>query len=262
MRPTALSLTAHGLLSAAALFVGACIAPTVGVAEQRSQLVAPTEVVLYVHSDLKSTAFVQPLVCALQRALVAPVSTQTLKLPLGSELLATPTQLDVGKVAQRFIGATATDGRPSSFKYFLVPFDLKANPWHYVFATSFGNETTPYHVGVVSTARLDVGDPRRQHQKGAEVTAMRVYKLVLKSIARVAGLRSPDACVLAFPRSLEELDQKPSEFCPSDRAALVAAGILKEKEGQEGEDCIAISERMSPRHKQFASLRLQRRKAD
>jgi predicted Zn-dependent protease len=197
--------------------------------------------VLYIHSDLKSTDFVQPLVCALQRVLIAPVSTQTLKLPLGSELLATSTQFDVGRVADRFIRATATDGTPPSFKYLLLSFDLKADPWRYVFATSFGNETTSYHVGVVSTARLSVGDPNPQSHRGAETTAMRAYKLILKSIARVAGLHSPDACVLAFPRSLEELDQKSSEFCPSDRAALVVAGILKSTESAEGKDCMGIS---------------------
>jgi predicted Zn-dependent protease len=171
-------------------------------------LVAPAEVVLYIHSDLKSTDFVQPLVCALQRVLTAPVSVQTLDIPLGPELLATKTQFDVRKVADRFVQATARSGNQPSFKYLLVPFDLKDASLRYVFATSFGNETTPFHVGVVSTARLDPGNPVQQHREGQAITATRAYKLILKSIARMAGLRSPDACVLAFPRSLEELDQK------------------------------------------------------
>jgi predicted Zn-dependent protease len=224
------------LFAAAWLFAGAFPAPA-------QQLVAPAEVVLYIQSDLKSTDFVQPLVCALQRVLAAPVSTQILDLPLRPELRATPTQFDVGKVADLFIRTTAADGGSSSFKYLLIPFDLKAEPWRYVFSTSFGNEKTPYHVGVLSTARLDIGDPRRQHHQGSEITALRAYKLILKSIARVAGLGSPEACILAFPRSLEDLDRKSSEFCPDDRAALVAAGILKSKVGQEGTDCVAVSQR-------------------
>jgi hypothetical protein len=76
---------------------------------------------------------------------------------------------------------------------------------------------------------------------------MRAYKLILKSIARLAGLTSPDACVLAFPRSLEKLDRKSSDFCPDDRAALIAAGILKSRErqdGLEGTDCVVISQRV------------------
>jgi len=235
----------HRLLFAVAwLLAGASIAPAQEpLRKESSGLVLPAEVVLYIHSDLKSTDFVQPLVCALQRVLTAPVSTQILDLPLGPELLATPTQFDVGKVADRFIRTTAANADPQSFKYLLVPFDLKADPWRFVFSTSFGNEKTPYHIGVVSTARLDVSDPRRQHHQGSEITAMRAYKLILKSIARVAGLRSPDACILAFPRNLEELDRKSFEFCPHDRAALVNAGILKSKEGQEATDCVAISQR-------------------
>jgi predicted Zn-dependent protease len=231
------------LLAGALLVFGNSVAP----AQEKlrfgsGRLVAPAEVVLYIHSDLKSTDFVRPLVCALQRVLAAPVSTRDLNLPLGPELRATPTQFDVAKVADRFIRTTASDGTPPSFKYLLVPFDLKAETLRYVFATSFGNETTSHHVGIVSTARLDISDPRQWHHQGFEITAQRAYKLLLKSIARVAGLHSPDACVLAFPRSLEDLDLKSSEFCASDRAALVAGGILKEKENSQGDDCIAIAQ--------------------
>ncbi len=213
------------------------------VGKTASGLVAPAEVVIYIHSDLKSTDFVQPLVCALQRVLTAPVSVQTLDIPLGPELLATKTQFDVRKVADRFIQATARSGNQPSFKYLLIPFDLKDDPWRYVFSSSFGSEAVPFHVGVVSTARLDPGNPRRQHREGHEVTATRAYKLILKSVARLAGLRSPDACVLSFPRSLEELDQKSSEFCAKDRAALLGAGILKDKEERRGTDCDAIAQR-------------------
>jgi predicted Zn-dependent protease len=235
--PEHLNHRLHGLLFGAAWFLASASAALA------QKLAAPAEVGLYIQSDLKSTDFVQPLVCALQRVLTAPVSTQTLNLRLGPELRATPTQFDVGKVADLFIRTTAADGSNPSFKYLLIPYDLKAEPWRYVFSTSFGNETTPYHVGVVSTARLDVDNPRQQHHQGSEITATRVYKLILKSIARVAGLRSPEACILAFPRSLEDLDRKSSEFCPDDRAALVKAGILNSGDGREGTGCIAISQR-------------------
>jgi len=231
------------LLSVACLLAGAFTASAEEpVHTAAGNLVAPSEVVLYIHSDLKSTDFVPPLVCALQRTLTAPVSVQALDLPLGPDLLATRSQFDVRKVADRFIRAAAGNGNQPSFKYLLLPFDLKDDPWRYVFATSFGNQTTPFHVGVVSTARLDPGDPRRSHREGREITATRVYKLILKSVARLAGLRSPDACVLSFPKSLEELDQKPSEFCANDRAALVGAGILRNNAEHQGTDCDAIAQ--------------------
>lgn len=235
----------QSLLTVVYLLAGAFAAP----AEEPTRkaggdLVAPAEVVLYIHSDLKSTDFVQPLICALQRVLIAPVSVQTLDVPLGPELLATKTQFDVRKVADRFAQATAGSSKPPSFKYLFIPYDMKDASLRYVFSTSFGNETTPFHIGIVSTARLDPGNPLKQHHEDHAITATRVYKLMLKSIARVAGLRSPDACVLSFPRSLEELDLKSSEFCANDRVALIGAGILKDKQPHIGTDCDAIAKRV------------------
>ena len=249
------------LLAATWFLASASIALAQGAPRSaNSGLVAPDEVVLYIHTDLKSTDFVQPLVCALQRVLVAPVSTRTLQLHLGSELLTTSTQFDVGKVADLFLRATAADGTAQTFKYLLVPYDLKAEPWRYVFSTSFGDNTTPHHAGVLSTARLHAADPRRAHHLGAVITAQRAYKLILKSIARVAGLKSPDACILAFPRSLDELDRKSAEFCPDDRAMLVKAAILNDKEGQEGSDCVTISQR-APARRQVAAASVARMSA-
>lgn len=227
------------------VFAAMSVIPTRAIAG--NGLTAPAEVVLYIHADMKRTAFIRPLVCALQRVLVAPVSTQVSTLPLGPALRASATQFDVTKVADEFIRSTPTDQSHPTFQYLLLPFDLKAEPWRYVFATSFGNGQTVSHVGIISTARLDADDPLRHGQQDAEVTANRVYKLVLKSIARVAGLTSPDRCVLIFPRSLDELDHKTAQFCQEDRATLVAAGILRTTETTEGTDCAAVSDAM-PEH--------------
>jgi len=205
-------------------------------------LLAPAEVVLYGPPTLKSRDFLEPLICALKRVLVAPVKKVALDISFSRDMLATPSQLDVTKVANHFMQTAAMDGTPLTFKYLLLPYDLKAPSLNYVFAMSYGNQTSPHHVGIISTARLDVGNPLREHHQGAAITALRVYKLVLKSIARVAGLTKPEGCILAFPRSLAELDQKPAEFCPQDREALVNAGILKAEERDSG-DCIVVSER-------------------
>jgi predicted Zn-dependent protease len=146
-----------------------------------------------------------------------------LDLLLGPELLATPTQFDVGKIADLFFQATSSYGGPRTFRYFLMDEDLKDPQLRYVFAESFG---APWHVGIVSTARL-VGNDGRPGDGRADVTALRVYKLVLKSVARLAGYTESQDCILSFPRSLPELDRKSSEFCDHDRLALVDAGILK-----------------------------------
>src|SRR5262249_12570332 len=150
-------------------------------------------------------------------------------------------------------------GNARWFKYLLVPFDLKVDAWNwrYAFSTSFGDETTPYHVGVVSTARIVAGNLGPQFRWDHEITAARAYKLILKSIAKSTGHRGTDACILATSLSLEELDRKSSEFCPNDRAALVAAGILKEKEEQNDPGCMTIARRSLP-----APLVTARRKLD
>jgi predicted Zn-dependent protease len=218
------------LLASASAVLGQTSAP----------LVAPAEVVLFLPPTLKSRDFIEPLVCALKRVLTAEVYTVNLDIPLGPDLLATRTQLDVQKVVDRFIANTAKYGKSLTFKYLLLPYDLKAPSLNYVFATTFGNQTTPFHVSVVSTARLDVNDPLIEHRTGADITALRVYKLMLKSVARLAGLASPERCILVFPRSLEELDRKSAEFCVEDHDTLVTAGILKAQEADTG-DCMAVA---------------------
>ena len=133
-------------------------------------------------------------------------------------------------------------------QYLLIPFDTKVEAWNwrYAFSTSFGDETTSYHVGVVSTARIVAGNWWLRSPWDHEITATRAYKLILKSIAQTTGHRSTGACILVTSLSLEELDRKSSEFCPNDRAALVAAGILKEKEQQSGPGCMNVARRSLP----------------
>lgn len=232
-------------------FLAALLVPLSASATLAQPLLAPAEVVLYISPALKSTAFLGPLICMLKRVLIAPVETVRLDIAFSREMYATRTQLDVEKVAQHFHQVTAKDGGPQSFKYLLLPHDLKAPKLNYVFSTSFGNHTTAFHVGVVSTARL-VG-PTRDRQHGPDVTTARAYKLILKSVARLSGYQGPDRCVLDFPRNLDELDQKSHEFCPADREALVAAKILKSEERESG-DCAPVAEKV-PKRSLIADLR-------
>jgi len=81
---------------------------------------------------------------------------------------------------------------------------LKDQTYRYVFAMTFPR----YHQGVVSLARLYATAETVPRHERAVLTALRAYKLILKSIARLAGLTSSNGCILAFPRSLDELDAK------------------------------------------------------
>lgn len=85
-------------------------------------------------------------------------------------------------------------------------------------------------VAAISMGSRDHGDPSLQADS--------------QSIAYRTGHRGTDACILSTPLSLEELDRKSSEFCPDDRAALVAAGVLKEKEEQNDPSCMTVAGRL------------------
>jgi predicted Zn-dependent protease len=230
----------HQLLSAGAWLLACTMATTAAVGQSATKLAAPDEVSLYIHAELKNTDFVEPIVCLLRRVLVAPVETHTLNLSLGREMLASPTQFDVVKIGNKFGQAIAALSNSRTFNYFFIPYDMKDQQFRFVFATGFGNASTAYHLGVVSMARLESRDPELSRRQRAEVSALRAYKLVIKSIARVAGFPDFQRCVLAFPRNLDELDHKSAEFCPPDRAALVEAGILK---AEESAGCVYVSER-------------------
>jgi predicted Zn-dependent protease len=123
------------------------------------------------------------------------------------------------------------------FKYLLVPVDVKDSQFRLVFSTSFGNSTTSFHAGVVSTARLETNDPSLSRRERAQVLALR--KLIRKSIARVAGFPDAQRCILAFPRTRDERDRKSCEFCPQDREVLVSARILK---AQESAGCAYVAQ--------------------
>ena len=186
-------------------------------------LTAPDDVVIYVHKDMKDTDFVDGLVCELSRVLVAPVRAETTDMPLYQSYLATQTQLDVEKLSAPFAQATATGERV--FRYLLLPYDLKSEGLNYVFAnTSLDGPT----VAIMSTIRLVPREAGLSRKRVSDVTGDRVYKLMLKSIALLAGLRG-NGCIMKFPRNLPELDEKPAEFCRPDRAALVTAHVLKDK---------------------------------
>jgi predicted Zn-dependent protease len=238
LRTTAGKISALLCLCVAAGFIGA---PIVALAQTPASdpfgltLHAPRKVVLYVHASLQDAGFVEALTCMLQNTLRAPVSTKSVNFPLGSDLLATPTQLSAEKLVPAFYRAAAATEPPGTFSFLLLPNDLKAAPFHYVFSMTDAN----YGVVVLSTARLDPGGFAPTAKARDNITALRAYKLLLKAVARLSGYGTEQGCILAFPRSLDELDAKSKEFCPDDRGVLVAAGVLKV---QEDKGCNVIAD--------------------
>ena len=186
-------------------------------------LVPPGEIVIHVNGDVRNTDFVEPLVCELQKVVQAPVRARKIELALTDDLLERVGQYSPRKIARRFAAAAAGESdQANPFHYLILDHDLKVPELNYLFAETY---TPP--MSVISVIRLAPDGWFSSRKKSAEVTQHRVYKLMLKSVAIMAGLKGR-GCVMMFPRSLDELDDKPSEYCPNDRAALVAASVIKE----------------------------------
>jgi predicted Zn-dependent protease len=238
---------------AAAIWLAAHLLGALSAASAQT-LTAPSEVVLYVHSEMKRTEFIDHLECALRHVLVAPVSTQELRLALGDDLRASPTQLDAQKVAKAFTRAIANQSGPRTFNYLFLPFDLKLGTLPFVYDTSFTSPQVSVHVGIMSTARLDTPNPNYPEEQNSSQTAYRLYKLMMRSLVKLLGFKSSNSCVLERLRNVAELDRHSTEFCPDDRAALVDARILK-PEQDVGTACALISLRRTPPLDLFASRR-------
>jgi predicted Zn-dependent protease len=198
-------------------------------------LVPPGEIVIHVNSDVRNTEFVEPLVCALTNVVRAPVRAKKIDIALTAELLESGTQYSPRKIVSRFAAMTAGQAELANpFRYLIVDHDLKVPDLNYVFA-----ETYDPPASVISVTRLAPAikppvarlpptvEPPFARKATTEITMPRIYKLMLKAVAVMAGLRS-NGCVMMFPRSVAELDAKPAEYCSDDRAALVAARVLKE----------------------------------
>jgi predicted Zn-dependent protease len=171
------------------------MALSVAGAASAQSLAPPGEVVIHVNSDVRSTEFVEP-----------------------------GRQFSPRKIAPRFWAATAGESElQNPFRYLILDHDLTVPQLNYVFA-----ETYRPPLSVISVTRLaPTVAPVAAKKAAIEITLPRVYMLMLKSVAVMAGLRS-GGCVMSFPKSLAELDAKPSEYCADDRAALVAAKVIKE----------------------------------
>ncbi|HSI01664.1 MAG TPA: hypothetical protein VLA02_13760 [Reyranella sp.] len=199
------------------------------------QLVPPGEIVIHVNSDVRNTEVVEPLVCELAKVVQAPVRARKIDLALTDDLLESGRQFSPRKIVQRFAVATASESElPNPFRYLILDHDLKVPQLNYVFA-----ETYMPPLSVISVTRLAPNvEPDVAKRAATEITLARVYKLMMKSVAVMAGLKSA-GCVMMFPRSVAELDAKPSEYCADDRAALAAAKVIKETPSATCADVVA-----------------------
>jgi predicted Zn-dependent protease len=184
--------------------------------------VAPREVVIYVHEDMPNTDFVDPLVCALGRALVAPVRAEKLAMPIDIGLMGSLSELSSEKVLGRLYQQTGPYA--GTVMFLLVPYPIlsQGRP---VFGTNYG---PPYNRGVVSIVDLERLPRDATPAQRTEIVVRRAYKVLLRYVGQIGGLWNRNDCVMMMPHGLDQLDGKPHDFCADDRAALVAAGVIRD----------------------------------
>jgi predicted Zn-dependent protease len=183
--------------------------------------VAPREVVIYVHADMPDTDFVDPLVCALARALVAPVRAEKFAMPIDVSLMGSLFELSSEKVLARLYQQTGPYA--GTVMFLLVPYPILSDG-RPVFGTNYG---APYNKAVVSISSLAPSPGTATPQQTTDIVVRRAYKVLLRYVGQIGGLWRKNGCVMTMPHGLGELDAKPHEFCEEDRAALVQAGVVK-----------------------------------
>jgi len=189
-------------------------------------LMRPRALVLHVHADIRDQGFLPDLIRRLERTLAPPIFTLPTRFDLGL-LRAQGHPLDAAVLVDHLIRSVDWGHNAGTIQVLLIPDDLRLRPARYNFAASNGTAASPYHVIVVSLARLQdrglwSGDDRHPGR-----TAERVQKLVAKNAAKVAGYGGSTRCIFSFPRNRDELDALPEGFCEPDLSALVAAGIAR-----------------------------------
>lgn len=196
-----------------ALLAGPAVAQVPGV--------VPRDILIYVHSDMPNTDFVDPLVCALKKTLVAPVRAERFVLPIDTSLLGSLSELSSEKVLGRLYQQTGPYA--GTVMFLLVPYPVlsQGRP---VFGSNFG---APYNKAVVSISSLAALPRGATPAQTTDAIVRRAYKVLLRYVGQIGGFWSNNDCIMKMPHGLAELDAKSTEFCADDRANLVAAGVLK-----------------------------------
>ncbi|MCK0505304.1 hypothetical protein [Aromatoleum anaerobium] len=177
----------------------------------------PTAVAIHIHEEIADQRFVPKLVARLQGSLAPPIVTIPTKMDL-EPFRPTFGLMDARPLLDALIGSIDWRRDGTVVRFVVIADDMQMKPARFNFAASAGDTSTPFHLSIVSLARL---------QQLTDRTAQRVFKLIAKNTARLMGYASSDACLFAFPRSISELDATPENFCEPDLAALVAAGIAR-----------------------------------
>lgn len=200
----------------------------VGVArgEAGGQVLRPTGIFIHIHDEIPDQRFVPKLMARLQGTLAPPIETIQTQIDLEPFRPAFGL-MDARPLLAALIGNIDWQKDGKLVRFVVIADDMQLKPARFNFAASAGDASTPYHLSIVSLARLQELAGSERIDRDPDRTAQRVFKLIAKNTARLMGYASSDACLFAFPRNISELDATPESFCEPDLSALVAAGIAR-----------------------------------
>ena len=189
-------------------------------------ILRPAAVILHIHDEISDQRFVERLVALLQRNLAPPITASPVRMDL-KRFRPRFGIMDANPLLGTLIGGIDWQRDRNAVHVVVISEDMRLEPARFNFAASAGDAGTPFHLSIVSLARLQqlAGDGRVDRDPNR--TAVRVFKLIAKNTARLMGYASSDRCLFAFPRSVAELDATAESFCEPDLSTLVAAGIAR-----------------------------------
>jgi len=191
-------------------------------------IIVPHTVSVYRHTSVTDADFVTPLLERLRATFVPVVESRETAFDYSPAERSLLGQYEAFQVLERFHEATAVDPPSGTFRILLISEDIRQkHHYNFLFAFSYGSETTAEHLMVVSLARLTDGTWGVPQATRSRLIAGRVFKLVAKNVARMGGFVGSGGCILGFSRSVEELDLIPPRFCDEDASVLTGAGLLK-----------------------------------
>jgi len=188
----------------------------------------PAAVRVEVHAGVRDTRFMPLLMQRLARVLAPALQEGRFALDLQPYAPSLPWgPMDAQPLLMRLGEDLLARGAQSVTHVYIVEDAIRLPPARFNFAASFGSPQTPVRLTVVSLARLRALDADGSDPAPAR-TALRVFKLVAKNVARLSGYAGEAGrCLFAFPASVGELDATPESFCEPDLGALVQAGIAR-----------------------------------
>lgn len=189
----------------------------------------PSQVIVKVHQDVVDRRFVPLLIHRLEQVLAMTVIAGDFRMRLDPFR---PTfnwgqRTDAKPLLEALVRETDWSRPSAATHVFIIDDDIQLKPAKFNFAASAGGASTAFHVSLVSLARLQETD-RHGRDISPERTAVRVFKLIAKNVARLAGYSSSTLCLFGFPANLRELDALPESFCEPDLSSLSAAGIARQ----------------------------------